>query len=189
MIRRPPRSTLFPYTTLFRSTESTRAGAPRDFRSGRSCGRSRFRGGVIPGRPANAFRNSNPRRRRRGFFSVRHAAWGGGAAGKMSAQFCANRLVRRANRDGRRNYFEGCKRPGRGHRDIACAHASVMGDVALSTCAANQNRKKQVFFIFYRMRAYAVRACFGEITHASDVSRAKPGGTPAGKKLRQVVDS
>src|SRR2546422_6194312 len=26
MIRRPPRSTLFPYTTLFRSTESTRNG-------------------------------------------------------------------------------------------------------------------------------------------------------------------
>src|SRR5947199_5750450 len=26
MIRRPPRSTLFPYTTLFRSTESFRAG-------------------------------------------------------------------------------------------------------------------------------------------------------------------
>src|SRR3712207_7968300 len=28
MIRRPPRSTLFPYTTLFRSTQSTRAWVP-----------------------------------------------------------------------------------------------------------------------------------------------------------------
>src|SRR2546430_11142058 len=28
MIRRPPRSTLFPYTTLFRSEEYVRAGAP-----------------------------------------------------------------------------------------------------------------------------------------------------------------
>src|SRR2546422_2199342 len=29
MIRRPPRSTLFPYTTLFRSRLERRAGAPR----------------------------------------------------------------------------------------------------------------------------------------------------------------
>src|SRR3989441_6164757 len=29
MIRRPPRSTLFPYTTLFRSTERLRAGAAK----------------------------------------------------------------------------------------------------------------------------------------------------------------
>src|SRR4051812_49571864 len=28
MIRRPPRSTLFPYTTLFRSADRRRAGAP-----------------------------------------------------------------------------------------------------------------------------------------------------------------
>src|SRR2546425_8990161 len=28
MIRRPPRSTLFPYTTLFRSRSKTRAGRP-----------------------------------------------------------------------------------------------------------------------------------------------------------------
>src|SRR3712207_7758185 len=30
MIQRPPRSTLFPYTTLFRSDEPKRAGVPRD---------------------------------------------------------------------------------------------------------------------------------------------------------------
>src|SRR6266536_5325396 len=29
MIRRPPRSTLFPYTTLFRSTDGDRRGSPR----------------------------------------------------------------------------------------------------------------------------------------------------------------
>src|SRR3712207_8928674 len=29
MIRRPPRSTLFPYTTLFRSTRGTAGGTPR----------------------------------------------------------------------------------------------------------------------------------------------------------------
>src|SRR3989440_11733331 len=29
MMRRPPRSTLFPYTTLFRSTGVTRSGSPR----------------------------------------------------------------------------------------------------------------------------------------------------------------
>src|SRR2546422_2620974 len=30
MIRRPPRSTLFPYTTLFRSPVAEAAGSPRD---------------------------------------------------------------------------------------------------------------------------------------------------------------
>src|SRR3712207_8349133 len=38
MIRRPPRSTLFPYTTLFRSqTERVRAGATEYQRSGTRC--------------------------------------------------------------------------------------------------------------------------------------------------------
>src|SRR5208337_5387414 len=36
MIRRPPRSTLFPYTTLFRSSSSATSGASR--RSRRPCG-------------------------------------------------------------------------------------------------------------------------------------------------------
>src|SRR2546425_8482955 len=55
MIRRPPRSTLFPYTTLFRSTHVTRTSAPTPsigtsratspststgIRSGRNSGRS-----------------------------------------------------------------------------------------------------------------------------------------------------
>src|SRR5437667_8031855 len=40
MIRRPPRSTLFPYTTLFRSSPVTTLG-PRP--EGRRCGRSSVR--------------------------------------------------------------------------------------------------------------------------------------------------
>src|SRR3712207_7459187 len=49
MIRRPPRSTLFPYTTLFRSLPSRRGRAPpgRGGRSGR--GRRRGRGGPCAG--------------------------------------------------------------------------------------------------------------------------------------------
>src|SRR5687767_15641334 len=49
MIRRPPRSTLFPYTTLFRSSGWSHAGAsPRRLRYGRSgrCGHGcAWRGG------------------------------------------------------------------------------------------------------------------------------------------------
>src|SRR5687768_17726941 len=37
MIRRPPRSTLFPYTTLFRSTAMTR-GEGGDYRGRKNCG-------------------------------------------------------------------------------------------------------------------------------------------------------
>src|SRR5258708_21564064 len=36
MIRRPPRSTLFPYTTLFRSQSRRRGLCRRDFRRGRA---------------------------------------------------------------------------------------------------------------------------------------------------------
>src|SRR2546426_8937823 len=47
MIRRPPRSTLFPYTTLFRS----RLGAPRRPNGvGRGCARRERRGGGGTGR-------------------------------------------------------------------------------------------------------------------------------------------
>src|SRR3712207_8033451 len=40
MIRRPPRSTLFPYTTLFRSGEDRPAGARRPCESGRAGARA-----------------------------------------------------------------------------------------------------------------------------------------------------
>src|SRR3712207_7143796 len=44
MIRRPPRSTLFPYTTLFRSVTSSTPGAPMDDPEvGTSALRSRLR--------------------------------------------------------------------------------------------------------------------------------------------------
>src|SRR3712207_6866132 len=36
MIRRPPRSTLFPYTTLFRSRRAGRVGGPRGAAHGRA---------------------------------------------------------------------------------------------------------------------------------------------------------
>src|SRR5258706_4316779 len=43
MIRRPPRSTLFPYTTLFRSASGSKCSSPRRARSrkGRTRGTSR----------------------------------------------------------------------------------------------------------------------------------------------------
>src|SRR5436190_18021581 len=37
MLRRPPRSTLFPYTTLFRSRRAPRLGAARALRAASSC--------------------------------------------------------------------------------------------------------------------------------------------------------
>src|SRR2546427_9163508 len=44
MIRRPPRSTLFPYTTLFRSSRRARRGRSGPARSrGPACGRKRLR--------------------------------------------------------------------------------------------------------------------------------------------------
>src|SRR5438034_7770385 len=45
MLRRPPRSTLFPYTTLFRSLDSPRAGQPRFRRSIVDHGVGRLSGG------------------------------------------------------------------------------------------------------------------------------------------------
>src|SRR2546427_7696678 len=58
MIRRPPRSTLFPYTTLFRSpSASSEAGSAK---------RSALHDGVAaPRRPAAARRASSPRTRLR----------------------------------------------------------------------------------------------------------------------------
>src|SRR3712207_8476308 len=46
MIRRPPRSTLFPYTTLFRSQVAGRRRRPRGWRPRRRCVRLR-RGRVV----------------------------------------------------------------------------------------------------------------------------------------------
>src|SRR3712207_6994823 len=46
MIRRPPRSTLFPYTTLFRSSPST--ATPVSIGPARACARQRGRAAVVP---------------------------------------------------------------------------------------------------------------------------------------------
>src|SRR3712207_8567222 len=48
MIRRPPRSTLFPYTTLFRSRAGGRPGG-RERRPVRATRRAGARGQVLPG--------------------------------------------------------------------------------------------------------------------------------------------
>src|SRR2546430_8046898 len=52
MIRRPPRSTLFPYTTLFRSRRERRRGTPADPARVRGCGRQveHGRNAVVTGR-------------------------------------------------------------------------------------------------------------------------------------------
>src|SRR3712207_7084413 len=55
MIRRPPRSTLFPYTTLFRSPAGRTCARPR-------CPRSEHGGAASP-RPRAASPRSPPRRR------------------------------------------------------------------------------------------------------------------------------
>src|SRR5687767_15751526 len=51
MIRRPPRSTLFPYTTLFRSIQRTAQQQRRRFRKGRHKprGRTQSATGRLPG--------------------------------------------------------------------------------------------------------------------------------------------
>src|SRR3712207_7898708 len=59
MIRRPPRSTLFPYTTLFRSSRGRRAGALPAHRVGGSGGPG------LPGRLRLPAQGPRARRRRR----------------------------------------------------------------------------------------------------------------------------
>src|SRR2546426_3156920 len=78
MIRRPPRSTLFPYTTLFRSRDG---GGERD-------GRPRW----LVGRcGAGALRGGNPRRRASG---ARHARGGeSGNGDRKSTRLNSSHLV------------------------------------------------------------------------------------------------
>src|SRR2546423_10024777 len=61
MIRRPPRSTLFPYTTLFRSDLHRPAGRDPQHASARAVGLRSARAGV-----ELRLRGREPRRRRRG---------------------------------------------------------------------------------------------------------------------------
>src|SRR3712207_7648359 len=61
MIRRPPRSTLFPYTTLFRSS----AADPTTERAGRGPGRRPWHGGTTRRRPSRRASAGAVRARRR----------------------------------------------------------------------------------------------------------------------------
>src|SRR5256885_7991052 len=61
MIRRPPRSTLFPYTTLFRSRRHRRGGADRDFGAAQQIHQRQGRPQSLWRRPAVL----GPRRRQR----------------------------------------------------------------------------------------------------------------------------
>src|SRR3712207_6961339 len=66
MIRRPPRSTLFPYTTLFRSGERGCAGGGDDRRQGpgRSAPGERPRRALRPVQPVDAARGGDGDERR-----------------------------------------------------------------------------------------------------------------------------
>src|SRR5690349_23150809 len=61
MIRRPPRSTLFPYTTLFRSDRARDARGSRRLAFGRALSRAPVAAGVPP-RPAQRGGRSGGRR-------------------------------------------------------------------------------------------------------------------------------
>src|SRR5256885_9106656 len=67
MIRRPPRSTLFPYTTLFRSPDANLVAPPPDY-SGK--GRPRVKGDDLPD-PAAVVRDAEARQ-------ALEVAWYGG---------------------------------------------------------------------------------------------------------------
>src|SRR2546425_7734690 len=79
MIRRPPRSTLFPYTTLFRSRRSGYAASAGRPAGRRGQGHPPRRGGGTgrdEGRGRNSWADPGPKRPR-----ARGAAGGGGGAG------------------------------------------------------------------------------------------------------------
>src|SRR2546422_3603088 len=63
MIRRPPRSTLFPYTTLFRSPEPLRGAPAREARAVRDRDDHRPRGGVRHHRPPRPARRGQADRK------------------------------------------------------------------------------------------------------------------------------
>src|SRR5256885_8848080 len=64
MIRRPPRSTLFPYTTLFRSRRSLGIFV-RDSRPRRDAGNGRYVGGILSQRATHRAHAGGDRLRRR----------------------------------------------------------------------------------------------------------------------------
>src|SRR5256885_9857279 len=65
MIRRPPRSTLFPYTTLFRSLDGVRGCAPREFVGKRRTMLNHFLlGDIVPNRQENLLSGDGSRDRK-----------------------------------------------------------------------------------------------------------------------------
>src|SRR3712207_8476127 len=65
MIRRPPRSTLFPYTTLFRSRGGQRHGAPRPGARGLQGGAGPLRRRFAAGGPLRGLGRGETRRAKR----------------------------------------------------------------------------------------------------------------------------
>src|SRR2546430_9839513 len=59
MIRRPPRSTLFPYTTLFRSTVDAKSAkcGPRSDAAGSSCWCTGFSAPTVPAKSSSLYRS------------------------------------------------------------------------------------------------------------------------------------
>src|SRR5438876_1923772 len=75
MLRRPPRSPLFPYTTLFRSEEGARRRPPRVARAPEQGDRARAPPGRAPGAALRNLRADPPRHvRRRGGRSEEHTS-------------------------------------------------------------------------------------------------------------------
>src|SRR5687768_11105324 len=113
MIRRPPRSTLFPYTTLFRSDRARRHGTGDEGRAQRS--RGRIDVGVVRengtgdenGRVADGFRGGNLKQRV--------------ADRVVRVSVCLGRLVDRVHGDGERH--------GGGGIDAAVRRSTVVHQV------------------------------------------------------------
>src|SRR4051794_6532126 len=94
MIRRPPRSTLFPYTTLFRSGDSMRAIALRLGRPASSVSREVGRnggGGHYPALKADERGRGGGRRPKRCLFAEKDHPGGGG--GKKLKEGCSPQQI------------------------------------------------------------------------------------------------
>src|SRR5256714_5220078 len=93
MIRRPPRSTLFPYTTLFRSADDAFLARDREFRG---CALVRFAGGALVQGPRAAALNRSPvvrgnRAARNDFWLDDRAANRGGETGRIDSRSAGQR--------------------------------------------------------------------------------------------------
>src|SRR2546422_10910990 len=109
MIRRPPRSTLFPYTTLFRSPGACRSGRQR-------CGAGRTDGRGVHAARGVRGGGSGSAGLERGVLGARTAQQGGGS----SRAGVGRRWVGAVGRGGR---------GGRGGREPAASAAPAHGDV------------------------------------------------------------